>query len=608
MQRLAADTHATSSTVSTLVRNAESTSTLIAGAGLTGGGPLNSSTPVTLNVGAGTGILVAADSISFDTSVLSGYVTGSGTNQRLLKWNGTGSVAADSHIAEGTTGAFVASFNTNDLTADRTYQFVDPYAAFPYVVTGTDTSSYVSPDCAVALWAGQGQVDSHDGLIFGKTSKNLLIGDGSIGGSPGITIRARDSVGSIQDATIQLRVGDPPTVTYRSAVTGGNHNFIGNQPSFTAVVSVTGGVTGSWFNRVNITDPGSPNTATLTLTANKTLAATNTLTLSGTDSTTHTFPSTSSNVARIDAAQTFVGVQTFGGTLVNRSTTATQFITGYDTTHGMEFNTDSIGGTVLTLKGDAITGTPPSPLQGLLRITPAVGSMALSSKAWTFRVDDLSGNQRFWVGRTTGNNALNHGVRIGFDDSNYLQFQGGIAAAGVMAMTLVGITSLTLPNPSSCTNMTLTTPTFAVGTISSSAAAGSNAFSFNTTATRNTGVTVVDFADNGTSLLTIAKTAGGYLFSGGVDFKLTTAGNGIYIKEGTDATSGVVTLVAGVKVVATTKVTANSRIYLTRQTVAGTVGTSVDVTARTAGTSFTITAAGSVLDTSTVAWLIIEPG
>jgi hypothetical protein len=416
-------------------------------------------------------------------------------------------------------------------------------------------------------------------------------------------------VGDIQDATIQLRVGDPPTVTYRSAVTDGNHNFIGNVGSSVAVVSVTGGVTGTWFNHVNITDAGAGTNATLTISANKTLAVENTITLQAfADSTIHKFPATSSSVARIDAAQTFVGVQTFGGTLVNRSTTATQFITGYDTTHGMEFNTDSIGGTVLTLKGDAITGTPPSPLQGLLRITPAVGSMALSSKAWTFRVDDLSGNQRFWVGRTTGNNALNHGVRIGFDDSNYLQFQGGIAAAGVMAMTLVGITSLTLPNPSSCTNMTLTTPTFAVGTISSSAAAGSNAFSFNTTATRNTGFTVVDFADNGTSLLTIAKTAGGYLFSGGVDFKLTTAGNGIYIKEGTDATSGVVTLVAGVKVVATTKVTANSRIYLTRQTVAGTVGTSVDVTARTAGTSFTITAAGSVLDTSTVAWLIIEPG
>lgn len=110
---------------------------------------------------------------------------------------------------------------------------------------------------------------------------------------------------------------------------------------------------------------------------------------------------------------------------------------------------------------------------------------------------------------------------------------------------------------------------------------------------------------------TIARTDAGNTFTGAQivngDLKLNTVGNGLYIKEGTDGTSGIVTLVAGVKVVSTTKVTATSRIYLTRQTVAGTVGTSVDVTARTAGTSFTITAAGSILDTSTVAWLIVEP-
>jgi len=91
------------------------------------------------------------------------------------------------------------------------------------------------------------------------------------------------------------------------------------------------------------------------------------------------------------------------------------------------------------------------------------------------------------------------------------------------------------------------------------------------------------------------------------DLKLKTAGNGLYIKEGTNATMGVATLVAGVAVVSTTKVTANSRIFLTRQTMAGTPGTSVNVTARTAGTSFTITSQGSVLDTSTVAWMIVEP-
>lgn len=91
------------------------------------------------------------------------------------------------------------------------------------------------------------------------------------------------------------------------------------------------------------------------------------------------------------------------------------------------------------------------------------------------------------------------------------------------------------------------------------------------------------------------------------DVILDVAGNGFKIKEGSNATAGIATLVAGVAVVSTTKVTANSRIFLTRQTVAGTPGTSVDVTARTAGTSFTITAAGSILDTSTVAWWILEP-
>lgn len=93
----------------------------------------------------------------------------------------------------------------------------------------------------------------------------------------------------------------------------------------------------------------------------------------------------------------------------------------------------------------------------------------------------------------------------------------------------------------------------------------------------------------------------------GQDFKLLVAGGGIYLKEGSNATMGVATLVAGTVTVSTTKVTANSRIILTRQTTAGTLGSSVDVTARVAGTSFTITSNGSTLDTSTVAWLIIEP-
>lgn len=71
--------------------------------------------------------------------------------------------------------------------------------------------------------------------------------------------------------------------------------------------------------------------------------------------------------------------------------------------------------------------------------------------------------------------------------------------------------------------------------------------------------------------------------------------------------SGRATLVAGSKVVADTSVTANSVINLTAQQL-GTVGTpqALAVTARVAGTSFTITSAGGT-DTSVVGYTIYEP-
>lgn len=72
-------------------------------------------------------------------------------------------------------------------------------------------------------------------------------------------------------------------------------------------------------------------------------------------------------------------------------------------------------------------------------------------------------------------------------------------------------------------------------------------------------------------------------------------------------TLGVATLAAGTVTVSTTKVTANSRIMLTVQSL-GTVTSpkAIAVTSRTAGTSFVITSADAT-DTSTIAWMIIEP-
>jgi len=90
------------------------------------------------------------------------------------------------------------------------------------------------------------------------------------------------------------------------------------------------------------------------------------------------------------------------------------------------------------------------------------------------------------------------------------------------------------------------------------------------------------------------------------DLKLDNVGTGFYVKEGTNATMGTATLASGTVTVSTTKVTANSRIYLTIN--GGTltnVGTPY-ISARSAGTNFTISST-NVLDASNVAWVIVEP-
>jgi hypothetical protein len=93
----------------------------------------------------------------------------------------------------------------------------------------------------------------------------------------------------------------------------------------------------------------------------------------------------------------------------------------------------------------------------------------------------------------------------------------------------------------------------------------------------------------------------------GGQLSLGTAGVGIAVKEGTNATMGTVTLVTGSATINTSKVTANSRIFLTVQSL-GTVTSPkpICVFARTPGTSFQI-ASSDATDTSVIAWWIVEP-
>lgn len=82
-------------------------------------------------------------------------------------------------------------------------------------------------------------------------------------------------------------------------------------------------------------------------------------------------------------------------------------------------------------------------------------------------------------------------------------------------------------------------------------------------------------------------------------------GKGLRVAEGTNAKMGTAILVAGSIIVSTTAVTANSRIFLTTQLLGGAAGF-LSVTARVPGISFTI-GSSSGTDTSTVAWMLVEP-
>ena len=88
------------------------------------------------------------------------------------------------------------------------------------------------------------------------------------------------------------------------------------------------------------------------------------------------------------------------------------------------------------------------------------------------------------------------------------------------------------------------------------------------------------------------------------DISLKTAGNGLYIKEGTNATMGTATLSSGTVTISTTKVTASSRIFITLQDCSS-CGVQY-ISARSAGTSFTVSSTNGS-DASNITWLIVEP-
>ena len=123
--------------------------------------------------------------------------------------------------------------------------------------------------------------------------------------------------------------------------------------------------------------------------------------------------------------------------------------------------------------------------------------------------------------------------------------------------------------------------------------------------------TVFSWYNNATQVLTLQGRSATLSF--------LPVGSGIAIKDSTASATancrmGLATLVAGTVTVSNTSITANTRIFLTANSNSGTEYGIVKVSAKTSGVGFTITSyrgnnttTVATGDTSTVAWLLIEP-
>lgn len=179
--------------------------------------------------------------------------------------------------------------------------------------------------------------------------------------------------------------------------------------------------------KISFTQPA--NGATFTLLDGKTLTVNKTLTFDGTDGTVMTFPATSASVARVDAAQTFAGTQTFSGLIeANLGLTVA----------GAAFNsrgiTDSATAKALTLSGSGansvtIANSATNPIIGT-----SGGSLAFGAHSLVMS----EGEQLQWGGTAVsiaGSNAANV---IGFRTNSAEQVRITNTASANRYITLTG--------------------------------------------------------------------------------------------------------------------------------------------------------------------------
>jgi hypothetical protein len=222
-------------------------------------------------------------------------------------------------------------------------------------------------------------------------------------------------------------------------------------PSFTT--PSLGVATATSINKVAITAPAT--SATLTILDGKTATFNNSITIAGTDGVVGTTPTTSFTMARTDAAQSFIGLQSIasGVQLSPGGATGLLYAGAAATTTDLQLsvntaNTLSSGTSTRVLINQSLNQTLTAGSTGLL-ITRT--ETALGSGAHRFIAGQVSGSDRFSILNTgyanfaglTSTLTSGEQLRLAYDGTAYTTFT--VASSGLLSIAT---------NPSNAINLT----------------------------------------------------------------------------------------------------------------------------------------------------------